>query len=177
MKFTENDECNPSTYYGYTKSVGEKIIIESGLDYKIIRIDQPYGWKESWQEDNSVTRMLSNFKKGLVKEITDWYNNPTYLKDIVYGVNKLMEIRKSGIYHIVGPDFISRFEWSKIVAEVFSEDPKKIEPIHSSQLDLPAKRARINLSNDKITETGIKMKGVKEAMTDMLLEKQTNSDN
>ncbi|MHA7646502.1 SDR family oxidoreductase [Nitrosopumilus sp. S4] len=177
-KFTEKDKCNPNTYYGHTKSIGEKIIMESGLEHKIIRIDQPYGWKETWQEDNSLTRMLLNFKKGKVREIIDWYNNPTYLKDIAEGVKKLMEVKKSGIYHVVGPDFISRFEWSKIVAEVFNEDPNKIEPIQSSQLNLSVKRAKVNLSNKQIcTEIGIKMRGVKDAMREMLFEKQKNLGN
>ena len=174
-KFFEEDDCKPSTYYGKTKSIGEKIIQDSGIDYLIIRIDQPYGWKQPWQADNSVTRILSNFKKGKVLEVIDWYNNPTYLKDISEGLQKLIEMKKSGIYHLVGPDFINRFEWSKIVAEVFNLDYRKIESIHSSQLKLPAKRASVNLSNLKIfSETGMKMRGVKEALEDMLKEKNEN---
>ena len=74
-----------------------------------------------------------------------------------------------GIFHVVGPDFINRLEWAKIVATVFCLDENKINSVNSSSLNLPAKRANIRISNKKLeNEIGIKMKGVKEGAEDML---------
>ena len=55
-----------------------------------------------------------------LNEIQDWYNTPTYLKDFVLATNALILKESVGIFHVVGPDFINRFEWAKIVADVFS---------------------------------------------------------
>ena len=168
--YTETDETLGTTYYGFTKMKGEKIIENSELEYLILRTDQPYGWTEKWQKTNSVLRVINNLKTddGL-NEIEDWYNTPTYLEDFVFATNSLILKESTGVFHIVGPDFINRYEWAKIVADVFDLDKNKIHPIHSDSLNLPAKRTNIRISNKKIeTETGIKMRGVKIAAEDML---------
>ena len=41
-----------------TKNLGEKIIQESNLQHLILRIDQPYNWKDSWHHTNSVLRII-----------------------------------------------------------------------------------------------------------------------
>ena len=136
----------------------------------ILRTDQPFGWTEKWQKTNSVLRVINNLKTddGL-NEIEDWYNTPTYLEDFVSATNSLFLKESTGIFQIVGPDFINRYEWAKIVADVFGLDKNKIHPIQSSSLNLPAKRTNIRISNKKLeTEIGIKMRGVKIAAEDML---------
>jgi len=168
--YFETDETSGSTYYGFTKMKCEKIIESSQLEYLILRTDQPFGWTEKWQKTNSVLRVINNLKTddGL-NEIEDWYNTPTYLEDFVSATNSLFLKESTGIFQIVGPDFINRYEWAKIVADVFGLDKNKIHPIQSSSLNLPAKRTNIRISNKKLeTEIGIKMRGVKIAAEDML---------
>jgi len=168
--YSETDEALGATYYGITKMQGEKIVENSQLEYLILRTDQPYGWTEKWQKTNSVLRVVNNLKaQDDLNEIQDWYNTPTYLKDFVLATNALILKESVGIFHVVGPDFINRFEWAKIVADVFSLDKSKIHPIDSSSLNLPAKRHNIRISNKKLeTETGMKMRGIKNGAEDML---------
>ncbi len=168
--FCENDDCFPATYYGKTKLLGEEIIKSSGLPYLILRTDQPYGWKEEWQKMNSVTRVLDNFENNQeVKEIIDWYNNPTFIEDIVHVTKILLERNLEGIYHVVGPDFINRYEWAKLITQVFKKEKNLIMPIESKDLNLPARRVNINLSNKKLfSDTGFRMKSVKEGLEIML---------
>ena len=33
---------------------------------------------------------------------------------------KLIELDESGIYHTVGPDFVSRYDWSLRIAQIFN---------------------------------------------------------
>ncbi len=170
LLYSETDESLGATYYGITKMQGEKIVENSQLEYLILRTDQPYGWTEKWQKTNSILRVVNNLKaQDDLNEIQDWYNTPTYLKDFVLATNALILKESVGIFHIVGPDFINRFEWAKIIADVFSLDKSKIHPTNSSSLNLPAKRANIRISNKKLeTEIGIKMRGVKSGAEDML---------
>ena len=168
--YTETDETSGATYYGFTKMKSEKIIKNSALEYLILRTDQPFGWTEKWQKTNSVLRVIDNMKtNGGLNEIEDWYNTPTYLKDFVLATNSLISKESTGIFHVVGPDFINRYEWAKIVCDVFNLDENKINPILSSSLNLPAKRTNIKISNKKLEkEIGINMRGVRIAAEDML---------
>ncbi len=136
----------------------------------ILRIDQPYDWIEGWQNDNSVTRVIKKFqKKELVEDVVDWYNNPTFIHDLCVITSILLEEKKTGIYHAVGPDFINRFEWAKITAEIFGFEPEEIIPISSDKLNISVKRAKVKLLNEKIVqETGYKLKNVREGISEML---------
>jgi dTDP-4-dehydrorhamnose reductase len=171
--FNEDSEPNPINYYGKTKLEGENIVKNSGLDFLILRTDQPYNWIKPWQKDNNVTRVLKRLEAGeITKEPIDWYNNPTFIPNLVEATLKLVEKNKVGIYHAVGPDFINRYEWALKIAEVFKKDKNLIKPIVSDELNLPAKRPYAKLSNEKIVkDTGIDFVGVEEGMKLMLKSK------
>ncbi len=170
-KFTEEDLPLPGNYYGDTKLVAEKLIQNSGLAYLILRTDQPYYWKESWHHTNSVLRVLDTLKeKKDLNEIVDWYNVPTYVPDFINALESLINKKKTGIFHVTGPNFINRYDWSLLVAKIFKLDSTFIHPIHSSSLNLPAKRCNINVDNNKLfRETGIKMRSLEESLVDMFL--------
>ena len=165
-KYFEYDKTCPSTHYGLTKSKGEEIVKNSKLPFLIIRTDQPYSWKEKWQKDNSVLRVIRTLeKRKVLNEITDWYNVPTYVPDLVNALKKLIDSNFSEIYHVCGSDFVSRYEWSLVTAEIFGLNKNMIKPISSKNLNLPAKRVNVNLSNKKLFEKmGIKMNGIVEGL-------------
>jgi dTDP-4-dehydrorhamnose reductase len=137
-----------------------------------LRIDQPYGWIEKWQKFNNVIRVLNILNSGqLLKDVVDWYNNPTLLTDIGDVTKILIEKNKNGIYNVVGPDFINRYEWALMIAEIFHKNKKQILPIKEEELNLPAKRGKVNLSNEKVfIDTGIKMRSVREGLEYMMQE-------
>lgn len=172
-KYHEDDPTSPATFYGITKERGEKLVSTSGLQFLILRTDQPYCWKESWQHTNSVSRVLETIKSGKVlNEIVDWYNRPTYVPNFVTLMSELIRNNESGIFHVVGSDFINRYEFSLKVAEIFNLNKDLIKPITSETLHLPAKRVNVNLENDKLTQkTGVEMLGVKEGLIEMLKSK------
>lgn len=148
--YTEDDKTDPINYYGITKAKSEKHVVDSGLDYLIIRTDQPYNWIKPWQSDNQVTKVLKNLEKGKsYDDLTDWHNTPTFIPDIVNATLRLIQNDKIGIYNIVGPDYISRYNWSLTIADVFGKDSNLIKPINSHKLNLTAKRPNANLSNKK----------------------------
>ena len=170
--YNEEDDYAPATYYGHSKYVGEKVIRNSDLKYLILRTDQPYGWHESWQKGNSVTRILKNFEEGKeINDVIDWYNTPTLIDDFVNATKILIKKKYDGIFHVVGPDFLNRFEWAKITAEVFNKDKERIKPIKGNALNLPAIRSNVNLNNKKLVDIGIKMNGVREGLIHMLKNK------
>jgi dTDP-4-dehydrorhamnose reductase len=173
-EYFEEDVTSPISYYGVTKKNAEELVKNSKLEYMIIRIDQPYGWTEKWQHSNSVLRILNAYQNNkLFKEIRDWYNTPTFIPDIVQAIKKLISLDSCGIYHIVGADFINRYEWSLEIAKIFELDKDKIVPITYKDLNLSAKRANVNLNNQKFQkESNLIMKGIKEGLMSMYKNKK-----
>ncbi len=172
--FSEDDTPNPVNYYGVTKMVGESHTVSSGVRYLILRTDQTYGPIRRWQRDNSVTRALRSLRAHTVYEdFTDWYNNPTFTPDLAMAAATLVTSRRSGIYHLVGPDYISRYDWSLKIADAFGLDRGLVKPcLSSSVANLKARRPNANLSNSKVcAEDGINFRGVDDALKLMAAER------
>jgi dTDP-4-dehydrorhamnose reductase len=171
-EYSENDKPNPTGIYGLTKFQGEKIIQESNLPFLILRTDQPYCWKEKWQHTNSVIRVIENLEKNQqFKEVVDWYNTPTYVPDFVNATKELIQKDLEGIFHLVGSDFISRYDWSQKVADIFHLKKNLIKPIDSSELKLPVERNNVKLNNNKLFQKiGYRMLGVDDGLQRMSLD-------
>ena len=165
--YTEEDETCAISYYGITKAEAEKVIIDSSIGFIIIRIDHPYGWVYfDGQKKNTAVRVLENLEKGMaVEEIIDWYNNPTFVDNLCIVIKKLVGENAHGIYHAVGPDFLSRHDFAMKIAEVFEKDKNLVKKKVSDKLNLPAKRTNCNLDSKKTEKkTGIKLLGIKEGL-------------
>jgi dTDP-4-dehydrorhamnose reductase len=174
-EYYEDDQISPATYYGITKYSAEQYVIKSELPYLILRTDQPYCWTKNWQHINSVIRVIKTLKVGNeLKEIIDWYNTPTYVPDFGRAVLELIDRKLTGIYHVVGSDYVNRLEWSLLVADIFQLNKNLIKPIKSKELSLAVKRVNVNLKNKKLFEhTGIQMSNIKEGLQFMINEIST----
>lgn len=81
---------------------------------------------------------------------------------------KLINNNFKGIFHLVGSDFINRFNWAEKTAKIFSLNNELIVPINSSELKLSVERKNIHLSNEKLfKKTQHKMLGVDEGLQRM----------
>ena len=97
-----------------------------------------------------MIRLLNKFSENkLHKEVTDWYNKPTFVPNFVENTMKLIDTNAAGIFHAVGGDFISRLDWCMILCDIFDLDKSKIIQISSQDLNLPAKRSNVNLNNER----------------------------
>lgn len=170
-EYIESDKICPISHYGITKAMGEEIVENSGLPYLILRTDQPFCQIKKWQHTNSVVRTIKTLKENkILKEIKDWKNRPTYVPNFVKSLEILLESYAEGTFHVVGDDFISRYEIAKKTAEVFNLNKGLIVPINSDELHLSAKRANVNLENKKLLRTiGFKMYNFEQGLRDMLI--------
>ena len=99
---------------------------------------------------NWVLNSLKNNQA--IKVVDDQLNNPTWtqsMADILY-----LSIKKniSGIYHWGDADFVSRYDFAKIIAETFNYDYSLIKPISTKELSQNAARPlKSGLKSDKIS--------------------------
>ncbi len=168
--YTEQDEICPISYYGVTKAEAEKIVSGSGLDFLIARMDHPYGWVYfDGQKRNTAVRVLEKLeKRETVEEITDWYNNPTFIDNLTEIIKGLVENDATGVYHTAGPDFVNRYEFAVKIAEIFGKDTNLVKKKTSDKLNLPAKRTSCNLDSSKAEKkAGMKFLGIENGLKAM----------
>lgn len=164
--YYEHDDKNPINYYGRTKAQAEEIVQEFTGDYLIVRFDQPYCWPETWQNETFVSWLIKRIERdGQTSVFTDWWNTPVYVDELNRALLQLLNGGQTGIFHVVGSDFLSRFEWARIIADVFGYEVHSIEPTDSNQAELSADRPDVHLSNEKVRETaGFEFSNIREGM-------------
>ncbi len=140
--YSETDKPHPLSYYARTKLASENVLKISGVIYTIIRTNVLYGVSELGNGKLDFVRWViqSIEDEKEIKIVTDQINNPTFVDDLVQAINKVIEYKKQGIYHIGGRDFISRNQFTHLIADFFRLDKSFITPITTDQLNQPAKR-------------------------------------
>lgn len=162
--YREGDIPNPLGYYAWTKLEGERItaLVQ---DHLIIRTTGVY----SADPDslNFVMQVIKRLKAGETMRVpSDQYGTPTFADSLVEGLIALLRLGKIGIYNVAGPDFIDRYSFALLIADVFGLDNGLIVPIDTLSLVQKAKRPlRAGLIVEKMErETGLKMMGAKEGL-------------
>ena len=167
--YSENTIPNPIGYYGRTKLASENALKISGAIYTILRTNVLYGIAPDSRPDfvKWVVESLRNKKN--IRIVIDQINNPTFIDDLVQAISKIIEFGRTGIYHIGGREFLSRFEFTNIIADYFHLDKSLVTPITTEELNQRAKRplksGLITLKAE--TELGYKPHLIPEALEEM----------
>lgn len=163
--YDEDDKPNPINYYGFSKLEGEKHVAKMG-GHLIVRTSVLYGWHR-WKK-NFATWVLESLKqKKRITVVDDHYNSPTLADNLAELLLEAVEKGLTGLYHTVGKERISRFEFALMVAKTFELDTKLIEPIKMAELKAwAARRPRdSSLRVDKIQrELKTKTLGISEGL-------------
>jgi len=167
--YSENEKPNPLGYYARTKLASENVLKISGVLFTILRTNVLYGSYSNCKLD-FVRWLINSLKEGKeVRIVTDQFNNPTFVDDLVQGISKVIEYNKTGVYNIGGKEFLSRYEFSEIIADFFGLDKSLIKPVTTEELNQPARRplksGLITLKAE--TELGYKPHTIKEALAVM----------
>lgn len=137
--YSETDTPNPLGYYGRTKLASENALKISGAMYSIIRTNVLYGAAQS--RPDFVRWVVNSLRAGnVIRIVTDQINNPTFLDDLVQGISKIIEFNKHGIFNIGGREFLSRYDFTLLIAGYFKLNKNLIQPIITSELNQPAPR-------------------------------------
>jgi dTDP-4-dehydrorhamnose reductase len=167
--YTENDKPNPISYYGRSKLASENSIYASGVRYTILRTNVLYGPAKYGRPDFVKWVVASLRDKKEIKIVTDQINNPTYIDDLVQGIEKICTTNKEGIYNIGGNELLSRFDFTIRIAKYFGLDTQLIKPILTKELNQPAARplnsGLINLKAE--TELDYKPRSIEESLNNM----------
>lgn len=164
--YSEDALCNPLNVYGKHKLLVEEAIKKTlGNLGLIIRTTTVYGWEAAGK--NFVQKFIKALTEG--KEFVvphDQFATPTYVGDLSRAILALIEAQKSGIYHAAGPEYLSRLEFSEIVADIFSLPRSLIKGISTKELQQAAQRPLAGgFKKTKIEhELGLRFQSPREAL-------------
>ena len=166
--YAESARMRPVNFYGKSKQAGENEARGAGIDkWAIARTVLVFGTAENLSRSNIVLWVIKELSEGRqIRVVTDQWRTPTYAPDLADGIERIVRYNKSGIYHLSGREFLTVFDFAKIIAETFDLDASLIQPVDSSTFRQPAKRPRrtgfITLKAE--TELGYKPRPVREAL-------------
>ncbi len=172
--YTEEDNPHPIEWYGETKYLAEEEVKNSGCRYCIVRIAFPFRAKFPTKLD-FVRKIVEGLKnKTLSPQFSDQIITPTFIDEIVSGVEKILGKQPQGIFHLTGSTPISPYELAQKVAEKFGFD-KKLAREGSLSLflketpDARPYQKRLALSNQKVKNAlGVLFKDIDQALETFL---------
>jgi dTDP-4-dehydrorhamnose reductase len=137
--YSEADEASPLSLYGQTKLEAEKVAadVPGGAT---LRTSLIYGWG-SPASGTFFSGLYERLAAGeRMRLFTDQLRNPVLEDDLADAVVLAIEHDLEGLYHVGGPEAVSRFEFGCAACEVFGLDRGLIEPILMSEFEYIAGR-------------------------------------
>lgn len=122
----EDDPADPPNAYGRAKLEAEGAIAEALGDRALIaRTSWVYGPERQGKNfAYQVVRRLVTDQPVMVP--SDQRSSPSYAPDVALATIRLVEDGRSGLYHVAGPEVVSRPDFAKAIAEAFGLDPSPI---------------------------------------------------
>lgn len=139
--YKEEDKANPLSYYGRSKYLAEQLLLESEIEYSILRTIIVYGYAANMSRTNIVLWAKSALEKGdEIKVVNDQFRMPTLAEDLAQACFNAVQKRAKGIYNVSGKDYMSVIEMVRRIAKHYGLDESKIKETDSSTLNQAAKR-------------------------------------
>ena len=139
--YEECDNCDPINQYGLSKFNAEQKIINSNINYSILRtsllysVAQGSGGFLSWLKSNLCENKTLNL-------VDDQYRTPTLVMDLIRSIKSVAILKKYGIFHITSGEDLSIFDIASIVVNYYNFDYNLINKIQSDHLNQIAKRPK-----------------------------------
>lgn len=142
-RYTEEDEPHPILYYGWAKLEAERRLPGYDLNYCSLRCALMYGWNLRPDKLCHAEWMLKALRAGqTVNLFTDQYRSPILVNNLCQAILEICRKDLRGIYHVGGPQRVSRYEFGRALARVYGFAEELLNPIPQDAAGLTAPRPR-----------------------------------
>ena len=150
--YRETDDPNPLNIYARTKLLGEQAVLDNDINAIVARVNF-YGWSRTGNR-SLAEFFFNNLKAGNpINGFRDIFFCPLLANDLAEILLKMLAAGLHGLYHVVSPEQLSKYQFGVQLAEMFSFDPALITPISVQQSRLSASRSpKLTLNTDKLTQ-------------------------
>lgn len=143
--YTEEDTPSPVNYYGRTKWESEKVVASICRNYAIARIVVVYGAPYPGQHGNIVSLVIQRLRNHQeIRVADDQWRTPTYVGDVVQGIEKLVAQPVCGIYHLCGGECMTVADMALRTADTLGLDRSLILPVHTAAMQEKTPRPRFS---------------------------------
>ena len=120
--YSELSKPSPINYYGTTKNKADKFISDELSNYLILRTSILYGFNDSLKTDyvGEVLTQLKVFSEITADNVRIKY--PVFIDNLSDIINQLINKNKIGLYNIATDIGYTRYEWAKLIANIFELD-------------------------------------------------------
>jgi dTDP-4-dehydrorhamnose reductase len=150
--YREEDATQPINIYGRSKLDGEQAVLNANAAAIVARVNF-FGWGLSGERSLSEF-FFNKLSAGEVAQgLTDRYFSPLLVNDLSQLLLQMLEKGLAGLFHVVSPVSLSKYEFGQALAKGFGFEPNLIRPTESTVFDYIAARAPdLRLNVDKLTK-------------------------
>lgn len=129
--YAEGDPPGPLSAYGRIKAEIERRLLDGG--HTVIRTTTVFGCEEA-PSKNFVLRLVGALRRGEIVRIpSDQISTPTYAEDLA-AASVRIAADGAGVWHVAGPDLISRSDLAVRVARAFDLPADGIHAVPTREL-------------------------------------------
>jgi dTDP-4-dehydrorhamnose reductase len=148
--YTESDEPKPINHYAYTKVEGERAVLNANPDALVARVNF-YGWSLHGKRSLAEYFFYSLSRGEPVKGFIDVQFCPLQVNDLVDILLRMVDLRMSGLYHVVSSECLNKYDFCRMLARQFGLNEDLISPTSWLEGGLRANRStNLTISTAKL---------------------------
>lgn len=153
--YTEDAKPGPINAYGRSKWQGEAAVLEAHRHALIIRTTVVYGPDAGGK--NFLCRLRHALQQGRPTRVPqDQISTPTYNRDLAANAVALVAAGATGVFHVCGPERMSRLQFSRLATRLMGFDESLIIGVPTSELAQRARRPlNAGLSTEKLRKANL----------------------
>ncbi len=149
--YTEEDTPDPLGVYGITKLEGENSVLQAYPAASVFRVNF-YGWSVSGRRSLAEFFVNHLSKGATINGFTDVRFCPMFVGHLAGVILRALPARLPGVYHVVGPQSMTKYQFGVEIAHKFDLPDRLISPQSINTSSLTARRSHnLWLSTNKIS--------------------------
>lgn len=160
--YAETDKANPLSVYGRHKAEAEEAVKEACPHALICRLPLLFG--NAWPHVRTFFQvMMEKLQQGEALTLFgDEIRTPLDTQAAAEGIMQLLG-RESGVFHLGGPQAISRYDFGVLLAEAMHVERPAIRPASLKDMDFAEPRPRdLTLQSEKARRVGFSAPSLRE---------------
>jgi dTDP-4-dehydrorhamnose reductase len=139
---SEGDPPGPLSVYGRTKREGERAVLDALPEAAVARVALVYGRGHGPRGTSSESVAWALAAGRAAALFTDEFRTPVDAASVADAVGRILRRGGSGLYHLGGPERLSRYELGARVARILGLDPSRLVPVRQADFPAPEPRPR-----------------------------------
>lgn len=132
--YHEWDEPNPRSVYGASKLAGEREVLALAPGSTVVRTSWVCG-EHGANMVKTILRLAS--EHATLSFVADQRGRPTFAADLAAAIGRLTVERRPGVFHVANAGSVSWFEFARDVLAAAGDDPDRVHPITTADLQPP----------------------------------------